>query len=68
MAALVVEALNIHVSATAGVRDCGLVDVPGPLLRRGPLWLNSCKRPPPVSDNSIFAFGWSLTGGSSVMT
>ena len=25
MAALVVEALNIHVSATAGVRDCGLV-------------------------------------------
>ena len=25
MAALVVEALNIYVSDTAGVRDCGLV-------------------------------------------
>ena len=38
------------------------VDVPGPLLRRGPLWFYSCKRPPPVSDNSIFAF-WVVAYG-----
>ena len=28
------------------------VDVPGPLLGRGPMWFDSCKRPPPVSDQA----------------
>ena len=32
------------------------VDVPGPLLGRDSLWFDSCKRPPPVSDHSVFAF------------
>ena len=32
------------------------LDVPGPLLGRGPLWFDSRKRPPPVSDYSVFAF------------
>ena len=46
------------------------VDVPGPLLGRGPLWLDSCKRPPPVSDHQlkVFAF-WVvayITGGLTV--
>ena len=31
-----------------------------------PLWFDSCKRPPPVSDHSVLHFGWSLTGGSTV--
>ena len=30
--------------------------MPGPLLGRGPLWFDSCKRPPPVGDHSVFAF------------
>ena len=38
-------------------------DVPGPLLRRGPLWFDSCKRPPPISDHSVFAF-WVVAHGS----
>ena len=43
------------------------IDVPGPLLGKGALWFDSCKRPPPVSDHSVFAFEWSLTGGSTVI-
>ena len=31
------------------------VDVPGPLLGKDPLRFDSCKRPPPVSDHSVFA-------------
>ena len=38
------------------------VDVPGPLLGRDPLWFDSCKRSPPVSDRSIFAF-WLVAYG-----
>ena len=30
--------------------------MPGPLLRRGALWFNSCKRPPPVSDHSVATY------------
>ena len=30
--------------------------MPGPLLGRDSLWFDSCKRPPPVSDHSVFAF------------
>ena len=25
-------------------------------LAKGPLWFDSCKRPPPISDHSAFAF------------
>ena len=32
------------------------MDLPRPLLGRGPLWFDSCKRPPPVSDHCVFAF------------
>ena len=32
------------------------IDVPGPLLRRDPLWFDSYKRPPSVSDHLVFAF------------
>ena len=32
------------------------VNVPRPLLGRGPVRFDSCKRPPPVSDHSVFAF------------
>ena len=32
------------------------VDVPGPLLVRGLVRFDSCKRPPPASDHSVFAF------------
>ena len=32
------------------------IDVPGPLLRRDPLWFDSCKRPRSVSDRLVFAF------------
>ena len=38
------------------------VDVPGTLLGEGPLWFNSCKRPPPVRDHSAFAF-WVVAYG-----
>ena len=31
------------------------VDVPGPVLGRDPLRFDSCKRPPSVSDHSVFA-------------
>ena len=34
------------------------VDAPGPLLRRGPLWFDSCKRSPPVGDHLALHFGW----------
>ena len=30
--------------------------MPRPLLGRGPVRFDSCKRPPPVSDHSVFAF------------
>ena len=33
----------------------------GPLLGRDPLWFNSCKRLPPVSDRLVFAFWVLLT-------
>ena len=36
--------------------------MPGPLLRRDPLWFDSCKRPPPVSNHSAFAF-WVVVYG-----
>ena len=36
------------------------IGLPGPLLGRGPLWFDSCKRPPPVSDLSVLAF-WVIT-------
>ena len=36
------------------------VDVPGPLLARGPLWFDSCKRPPPISDNYLCILGGRL--------
>ena len=39
------------------------VDVSGPLLGRDSLWFNSCKRP--CTQSSYF--GWSLTGGSTVV-
>ena len=39
------------------------VDVPGPLLGREPLQFDSCKRPPPISDHSVFAF-WVVAYGS----
>ena len=35
------------------------VDVPKPLLGKGPLWFNSCKQPPLVSDHyGIWVVGY----------
>ena len=36
--------------------------MPGPFLRIDPLWFDSCKRPPPVSNHSVFAF-WVVAYG-----
>ena len=36
--------------------------MPGPLLGRGCLRFDSCKRPPPISDHSVFAF-WVVAYG-----
>ena len=37
--------------------------MPGPFLGIDPLWFDSCKRPPPVSNHSVFAF-WVVAYGS----
>ena len=37
--------------------------MPGPLRGRGFLWYDSCKRPSPVNDHSVFAF-WVVAEGS----
>ena len=36
--------------------------LPGRLLGREPLWFNSCKQPPPITDHSVFAF-WVVAYG-----
>ena len=36
--------------------------MPGPFLGIDPLWFDSCKRPPPVSNHSVFAF-WVVAYG-----
>ena len=36
--------------------------MPGPFLRIDPLWFDSCKQPPPVSNHSVFAF-WVVACG-----
>ena len=44
------------------------VNVPGPLLGRDDLWFDFCKRPPSVSDHSVFAFWVVAYGGFDCIT
>ena len=52
--------LALELVHMAQIRNCmqkiifDKVDVPGPCLGWGPLWFHSCKRPPHVSDHSVF--------------